>query len=151
VCIPAASPLSCNIQKRSPGALAPIIAKQTILCSLLSTPLLVCNLPFKWWAAGWTTRVLGFDYQWGLGIFLFTTMLRTALGPTHPPIQWILGAFSLGIKRPEREADHSPTSTAEVKEWVELYIHSPNMPSWHGAKLQKKKGQLYLYLTLPPN
>jgi hypothetical protein len=24
-----------------------------------------------------------------------------------------------------READHSPPSTAEVKEWVELYLHSP--------------------------
>jgi hypothetical protein len=23
-----------------------------------------------------------------------------------------------------READHSPTSSAEVKEWVELYLHS---------------------------
>jgi hypothetical protein len=24
-----------------------------------------------------------------------------------------------------READHSPLSSAEVKEWVELYLHSP--------------------------
>jgi hypothetical protein len=24
-----------------------------------------------------------------------------------------------------READHSPPSDAEVKEWVELYLHSP--------------------------
>jgi hypothetical protein len=28
---------------------------------------------------------------------------------------------------------HSPPSSAEVEEWVELYIHSPNMPSWRGA------------------
>jgi hypothetical protein len=26
---------------------------------------------------------------------------------------------------PEGEADHSPPSSAEVKEWVELYLHSP--------------------------
>jgi hypothetical protein len=45
-------------------------------------------------------------------IFLFTT----ALGPTQPPIQWEPGAFSLGIKRPGREAGHSPPSSAEVKE-----------------------------------
>jgi hypothetical protein len=32
-----------------------------------------------------------------------------------------------------READHSHPSSAEVKEWVELYIHSPNTPSWRGA------------------
>jgi hypothetical protein len=34
-----------------------------------------------------------------------------------------------------READHSPPSSAEVKEWVELYIHSPNASSWRGAQL----------------
>jgi hypothetical protein len=33
-----------------------------------------------------------------------------------------------------READHSPPSSAEVKEWVELYNHS-NTPSWRGAQL----------------
>jgi hypothetical protein len=27
------------------------------------------------------------------------------------PIQWVPGAFSLGVKRPEREADHSPKNT----------------------------------------
>jgi hypothetical protein len=41
---------------------------------------------------------------------------RTALGPTQPPIQWIQWALSLGIKRPGSEADHSPTSSVEVKE-----------------------------------
>jgi hypothetical protein len=51
----------------------------------------------------------------GLGNFLFTTVSRTALGPTQLPIQWVLGALSLGVKRPEREADHSPPSSAEVK------------------------------------
>jgi hypothetical protein len=32
---------------------------------------------------------------------------------------------SLEVKRPGREADHSPPANAEVKEWVELYLHSP--------------------------
>jgi hypothetical protein len=41
------------------------------------------------------------------------------------PIQWVPGALSLGAKRPGREADHSPPSSVEVKECVELYIHSP--------------------------
>jgi hypothetical protein len=35
---------------------------------------------------------------------------------------------------PGREADHSPPSSAEIKEWVELYLHSPNTPSWRGAQ-----------------
>jgi hypothetical protein len=43
-----------------------------------------------------------------------------ALGPTQTPIQWVPGALSLGVKRPGREADHSPPSSAEVKECVEL-------------------------------
>jgi hypothetical protein len=45
-------------------------------------------------------------------------------GATQPPIQWVPGAFP-GVKRPGREVDHSPSSSAEVKEWVELYLHSP--------------------------
>jgi len=28
---------------------------------------------------------------------------------------------------------HSPPSSAKVKECMELYLHSPNMPSWCGA------------------
>jgi len=34
---------------------------------------------------------------------------------------------------PGREADHSPTSSAEVKECVELYLHSPTR--FHGVVL----------------
>jgi hypothetical protein len=42
------------------------------------------------------------------------------------------------------EADYSPPSSAEVKEWMELYLHSPNTPSWSGAQLGGVQGQLYL-------
>jgi len=41
---------------------------------------------------------------------------RTALGLTQPPIQWVPGALSLRVKRPTREADHLPLTSAEVKE-----------------------------------
>jgi hypothetical protein len=63
---------------------------------------------------------------------------RPALEPTQPPIQWVLGALSLEIKRPGREADHSPPSSAEVKECVGLYLHSPNTPfmAWCSIKTQ---------------
>jgi hypothetical protein len=57
-----------------------------------------------------------FEAPQGLGIFLLITASRPALGPTQPPIQWIPGAFSLGVKWPEREADRSSPSSAEVKE-----------------------------------
>jgi hypothetical protein len=69
---------------------------------------------------------------------LFTTASRTALGPTQPPIQWVPGALSLRLKRPWREADHSPPSSAEVKELAEPYIHSTNTPSWRGAQLKHR-------------
>jgi len=68
------------------------------------------------WAMGWTIGVLGFDSRQAVGIFLFTTAFRTALGPTQPPIQLVPGALSLGVKWLGREADHSPPSSAEVKE-----------------------------------
>jgi hypothetical protein len=48
-------------------------------------------------------------------LFLFATASRPELGPTQPPIQRIPWALSLGVKRPRREADHSPPSSAEVK------------------------------------
>jgi hypothetical protein len=38
-------------------------------------------------------------------------------------------AFHSGL-----EADLAPPSSAEVKEWVELYLHSSNTPSWRGAQ-----------------
>jgi hypothetical protein len=49
------------------------------------------------------------------------------------------------VKWPAREADHSPPSSAEVKEWVELYLHSPNTPPWRSAQL---KNSTLLYFTL---
>jgi hypothetical protein len=44
-----------------------------------------------------------------------------------------------------READHSPPSCAEVKEWVALYLHSPNTPSWRGAQLEGAQERQLIY------
>jgi hypothetical protein len=60
------------------------------------------------------------------------------LGPTQPPIQWVPGALSLGVKRPRREADHSHPSSAEVNECVELYHHSS--VRLHGVVLSYSRG-----------
>jgi len=84
----------------------------------------------------WMIGVLRFGFWWGLGIFLYTTASKMALGPTQPLVQWVPGALSLGVKRPGREADHLPPSSAEVKECMELYLHSCSTPSWHGAQLK---------------
>ena len=39
------------------------------------------------------------------------------------------GSFP-GVKRPGRDVDHPPPSSAEVRERVELYLYSPSRPSW---------------------
>jgi len=41
-------------------------------------------------------------------------------------------------KRPEREDDHPPPSSAEVKECVELYLHAPSIPSWRDDQLKHR-------------
>jgi hypothetical protein len=51
----------------------------------------------------------------GKEIFIYSTGSRPALGPTHPPIQWVPRVLSSGIKLPGRETDHSPPSSADVK------------------------------------
>jgi hypothetical protein len=73
---------------------------------------------------GWTIGVVGFDFRRRLGIFLFTTVSRPPPVPTQLPIQWVLGVLSLGVKRPGREADHSPPSSAEAKN-VWSYTSTP--------------------------
>jgi hypothetical protein len=57
--------------------------------------------------------------------FLFSKSFRLILGPTQPPIQWAPGALSPGVKRPGREADHSPLSSAEVKKMC-IYTSTPS-------------------------
>jgi hypothetical protein len=97
---------------------------------------------------GWTIGVLGFDSRRGLGIFLFTTTSRTALGPTQPPIQWVPGALSLGVKRLGREAEHSPHLEPRSKnEWSYISTLQYAFMAWCSAKAQ---GLLYLYLYLYP-
>jgi hypothetical protein len=96
----------------------------------------------------WTIGVLGFDSRRGLGIFLFTTASRKALGPTQPPIQWVPGALSLGVKQLGREVDHSPPSSAEVKN---VWSYTSTLPiRLHGVVLSYSTGTtlpftFYLY------
>jgi hypothetical protein len=50
------------------------------------------------------------------------------MGPTQPPIQRLL--CIPGVKRPGRDINHTHPSSAEVKDRVELYIHSLSGLSW---------------------
>jgi hypothetical protein len=55
---------------------------------------------------------------------LFSAPVHTGCG-AHPA-SYAIGTGSLpGVKRPGRDADHAPQSSAEVKERVDLYIFFP--------------------------
>jgi hypothetical protein len=52
-------------------------------------------------------------------------------GPGAHPDSYTMdtGSFQW-VKRPGRDVEHPPPSSAEVKERVELYLYSPSGPSW---------------------
>jgi hypothetical protein len=58
--------------------------------------------------------------------FLFSASSRLALGPTQLRIQWVTGSLSPGVKRPGREAGHSPPTSAEVKK---MWVYTSTPPS----------------------
>jgi hypothetical protein len=60
---------------------------------------------------------LGVESRWGRD---FPVPVQTALGPSYPPVQWIAG-----IKRPERSAYHSPTSSTSLRMGLSL----PSLPA----------------------
>jgi hypothetical protein len=95
------SPISCQSSLSGPN----------IFLLPLNTRAVIAQ-PVQHGATGWMIGVLWFDSRRRLEIFLFTTTSRTALGPTQPHIQWLPRILSLGVKRPGREADHSPPSSA---------------------------------------
>jgi len=81
-------------------------------------------------STGLTSETSRFDSQQGQEIFLFSKESRPSLRPTLPPAQRIPEVLSSKVKRPGREADHSPPSSAEVKnEWS--CNPFPYTPSWH--------------------
>jgi hypothetical protein len=57
--------------------------------------------------------------------FHFSTSFRLVLGSTQPPIQWVPGAISPGVKRQGREADHSLPASAEVKK---IWTYTSTLP-----------------------
>jgi hypothetical protein len=68
------------------------------------------SLYSAWLRAG---RPRGRSSSRGRGkILLLFVSSSPVLGPTQSPIQWVTGARSPAVKRPGREADHSPPTNA---------------------------------------
>jgi hypothetical protein len=63
---------------------------------------------------------------------LFSIASTSHLGPIQPHIQWVPAAVSPGVKRQGREADHSPISSAELKNGGAIPSLS-HTSSWRGV------------------
>ena len=69
----------------------------------------------------------GIESRCGTG---FSTLVQTSLVVAHLA-SYKMGRGSLpGVKRPGRGVDHPLSTSAEVKERVELYLYSSYRPSW---------------------
>jgi hypothetical protein len=78
------------------------------------------------------TKKSGLDSQERQEIVLFSIVTRQALEPNQPPMQWVMEAVSLEVKRMGCEADHSPPPSAKVNNGVAI-PPLPHMSSWRGA------------------
>ena len=68
----------------------------------------------------------GIESQWGAR---FSAPVQTDLGVHPASCTMGTGSFS-GVKRPGLGVNHPPSTSAEVKKRVELYLCSPFGPSW---------------------
>ena len=76
---------------------------------------------------------------------IFCTLKRPALGPTQPSVQGGAHVSFPGVAQPGRGVDHPPTSSAVVKERIELYFYSPFGSSW--PVLGRTSTLISFYLT----
>jgi hypothetical protein len=79
-----------------------------------------------------TSKYTSLRVQWSgvpvpVGAGNFSLHHRAQTGSGAHPASYPMGTRGsfLGVKRPERKADHSPPSSAKVKVCVGIYLHSP--------------------------
>jgi hypothetical protein len=82
---------------------------------------------------GLDDRMIGVRFAEGAGNFSLRHQVHTGSGAHPASYSMSIVGYFLGVKRPGRETEHSPPSSAEVKEGMELCLHSPNMCSGRGA------------------
>jgi len=89
------------------------------------------------------------------GLFSFTTMPKSALGPTCPPVQCVPGVLMLGLKLLAHQANYCPIFSDEVKNACSYTSSLPYIfMMWcfikhriflHGILLSYAQGELYVY------
>ena len=80
----------------------------------------------------------GIEFRWGRD---FPHLYRPALGPTHPPVQWVPG-LSRGEERPGPDADRSPPSSPVVMKRYSL---------WAVRRVQSFSACTWVHFLLFPN
>jgi hypothetical protein len=75
-------------------------------------------------ATGYGLDGSGIKFRWGQE---FSQLSRTAFVSNQLPVQWV-PCLDGGKKRPGRDVDPTPTSSAVGHERVELYLYSPYGP-----------------------
>jgi hypothetical protein len=97
----------------------------------------ISGSPYSDYATGWMTRI---RFLAGKRDFLYSIACRTTLG------EWVLGPVFPGVTQQWREADHSPPSSAEVKNVVAI---PPRPIRLYGVVLSESKSKdkcnFYLY------
>jgi hypothetical protein len=72
---------------------------------------------------------------------------RPVVGLTQPPIQWVTEALSLEEKWPGRESNHSPSSSADVKNpWSYTSTPQYTFMAWCLLKNHRDNFMFYIYL-----
>jgi hypothetical protein len=117
----------------------------SFICDFVSFPLLL--MP---------TDIVAITYPYNMSNdSSASTVLGYRLVEQGSRIPFMAGAGNFSLRHHVQngwghEADHSLPSSAKVKEWVGLYLHSPNTHLWHGVQFKKSTGTTlpYLYLNL---
>jgi hypothetical protein len=87
----------------------------------------VRRTPSVHWTGDWVVSSSEAKNSCPIGATNFSPHHRVQTGSGAHPASYRMGTRGsfVGVKCPEREADHSLPSSAEVKECMELYLHSP--------------------------
>jgi hypothetical protein len=91
-----------------------------------------------------SSRRMRWEHETDHALMLKHKYTVSTLGSTQPPIQWVPGALSSGVKRPRREADHSPPANVLVKK-ICIYTSTPSHAFTAPCLIRWAQWQLQLY------